>query len=163
MATTRTTARTKSDTAEVGAEVEVPLSEVRKPLYASVGAADLAMEKLLTLPAAYGTEVRRFSDRFSHIPGQAAKMPVQVSSAVRSLPSTVTTQISDLQGRATELYNSFASRGQKRVSTIRRSPATEEAKTQTKTAVRQTKAARTSARRAASAVGQAVSEATPTK
>ncbi|OHV21148.1 hypothetical protein BBK14_07625 [Parafrankia soli] len=152
MATARTGTKTKSDTTAA-------TSDVRKPLYASVGAADLAVEKLRTLPTAYGTEVRRISDRVSQIPAQAAKVPVQVGSAVLALPVTVGSQISDLQGRATQLYNSFASRGEKRVAGIRRSPATEEAVKQTKTAVSQTRAARTSTRRAATATGRAVSDA----
>ncbi|EFC79437.1 hypothetical protein [Parafrankia sp. EUN1f] len=152
MATTRTSAKAKS-------EVPVHSSDVRKPLYASVGAADAAVEKLLTLPATYGTEVRRISDRVSQIPAQAVRVPVQVSSAVLSLPITVGSQISDLQGRATELYNSFASRGEKRVAGIRRSPATEEAVKRTRTAASQTRAARTSTRRAASATGRAIGDA----
>ncbi|OAA26398.1 hypothetical protein UG55_101662 [Frankia sp. EI5c] len=152
MATTRTSTKSKS-------EDTTPSSDARKPLYASVGAADLAVEKLLTLPAAYGTEVRRLSDRVSQIPAQAARVPVQVSSAVLALPITVGAQISGLQGRATELYNTFASRGEKRVAGIRRSPATEEAVKRTRTAASQTRAARTSTRRAAGAAGRAVSDA----
>ncbi|WP_018638575.1 hypothetical protein [Parafrankia elaeagni] len=152
MATARTSAKAKSEAAST--------SDVRKPLYASVGAADLAVEKLLTIPAAYGTEVRRISDRVSQIPAQAARVPVQVSSAVLALPVTVGSQISDLQGRATDLYNSFASRGEKRVAGIRRSPATEEAVKQTRTATSKTRAARTSTRKAASATARAVSDAT---
>jgi hypothetical protein len=152
MATTRSAEKTKSDTT-------TPVPDVRKPLYASVGAADLAVEKLLTLPAAYGTEVRRLSDRVSQIPSQAAKVPVQVGSAVLSLPETVGSQISDLQGRATRIYNTFVNRGEQRVAGIRRSPSTEEAVKRTKTAVSQPRAARTSTRRAAAATGRAASDA----
>ena len=159
MATTRTTASTSDDTAEAKAEVKIPLNEVRKPLYASVGAADLAVEKLMSLPSAYGTEVRKLSDRVVGIPTQASKVPTTVQSAVKSLPATVSAQLSDLSDRATQLYNSFADRGEKRVSGIRRSPATQEAVAETKTAVSQTKAARASTRKAAGAVGKAASEA----
>ncbi|WP_462187200.1 MULTISPECIES: hypothetical protein [unclassified Frankia] len=175
MATTRTTNRpasrptarvstqTQEDTAEARAEVKVPLAEVRKPLYASVGAADLAVAKLLALPTTTSTEVRKISDRVGALPTQAARVPTQVGTAVRALPATVTSQISDLQGRATHLYNSFATRGEKRVASIRRSPATEEAVQHTRTAVSQTRAARTSSRKAAEAVGRAVTEAAPEK
>ena len=159
MATTRTTARTTDDTAEAKAEVKVPLNEVRKPLYASLGAADLAVEKLRALPGAYGTEVRKISDRVVGIPTQASRVPTTVQTAVKSLPATVGSQLAELSGRATELYNSFADRGEKRVSGVRKSPATKRATAQTKTAVSQTKAARTSTRKAASAVGKAATDA----
>jgi hypothetical protein len=175
MATTRTTTRPKSggagqakagaqvkaetsgEGARVKAEAKVPLSEVRKPLYASVGAADLAVEKLLTLPVTTTAEVKRLSDRMSTLP---AKVPNQLGSAVRAIPGALTAQLSELQGRATQIYNEFANRGEQRVANIRKSPATKEAVSQTKTAVRETKAARTSARKAVDAAGRAVSEAT---
>ncbi|OHV56513.1 hypothetical protein BCD48_07550 [Pseudofrankia sp. BMG5.36] len=137
------------------------MSEVRKPLYAYVGAADLAVEKLRALPATASTEVRRLSDRVGELTVEAAKVPTQVGTTVRGLPETVGAQLSGLQGRATQLYNAWANRGEKRVTEIRRSPTTEEAVTRTKTAVSRTKAASTSARRAADAVGKAaVSQAT---
>jgi hypothetical protein len=159
--TSRPTARATTQARTGQAEVKVPLAEVRKPLYASVGAADLAVAKLLALPTTTGTEVRRLSDRVGALPVQAARVPTQVSSAVRALPATVTSQISDLQGRASDLYNSFADRGERRVASIRRNPSTEEAVSRTRTAVSQSRAARTSTRRAAEAVGRAVADATP--
>ncbi|MCM3921481.1 hypothetical protein ND748_07340 [Frankia sp. AiPs1] len=160
---TRATAQTHGDEAEVKAEIRVPLAEVRKPIYASVGAADLAVAKLLALPTTTSSEVRRLSDRVGSLPVQAARVPTQVGTAVRALPATVTSQISDLQDRATQLYNTFASRGERRVASIRRSPSTEQAAQRTRTAVSQTRAARTSTRRAAEAVGRAVVDAAPEK
>ncbi|MCM3885444.1 hypothetical protein [Frankia sp. R82] len=139
----------------------MPLAEVRKPLYASVGAADLAVAKLRALPTTTGNEVRRLSDRVGSLPVQAARVPVQVGTAVLALPGTVTSQISDLQGRATDLYNAWASRGERRVASLRRSPATEQAVHRTRTAVSQTRAARTTTRRAATAVGRAIVDAVP--
>ncbi|WP_239333953.1 hypothetical protein [Frankia sp. CiP3] len=159
MATIRTTAQTSEDTAEAEVDVKIPLSEVRKPLYASVGAADAAVKKILTLPTTYVDEVKKFSDRVNGISTQAQKLPTNVQTAVRSLPATVGSQLSDLQGRASLLYNSFADRGEKRVSSIRRSPVTEEAVSRTRTAVSQTKVARDSTRRAAEAVSKAVGDA----
>jgi hypothetical protein len=176
MATTRTTTRPRSGGAaqakagaqlttdatgegagaEVKAEARVPLSEVRKPLYASVGAADLAVEKLPALPSTTTAEVKKLSDRMTALP---ARMPNQLGSAVRAIPGAVTGQLSELQGRATQIYNEFADRGEQRVANIRRSPATREAVNRTRTAVRETRAARTSARKAADAAGRAVSEA----
>jgi|GEM_PF-3012945 len=137
------------------------LAEVRKPLYAYVGAADLAVEKLRALPASAGTEVRRLSDRVGGLTVEAAKVPTQVSTTVRALPETVGAQLSGLQGRAAQLYNAWVDRGERRVTEIRRSPTTEEAVTRTKTAVSRTKAAGTSARRAADAVGKAAASQAP--
>jgi hypothetical protein len=132
-----------------------PINEMAKPLLASVGAADLAVEKLLTLPVTAGSEVRRLSDRVGVLTVEAVKVPTQVSTTVRALPEAVGAQLSGLQGRAAQLYNAWADRGEKRVTEIRRNPATEDAVTRTKSAVSRTRAARTSARRAADAVGKA--------
>ncbi|CAO5230568.1 hypothetical protein [Frankia sp. AgKG'84/4] len=142
-------------------EAKAALTEVRKPLLASVGAADIAVAKLLALPTTTSTEVRRITDRVGSLPVQASRVPTQVGTAVRALPATVTAQISDLQGRANNLYNSFATRGERRVASIRRSPSTEQATERTRTAVSQSRAARTSTRRAAEAVGRAVVDAAP--
>jgi len=139
----------------------VPMTEMTKPLFASVGAADLAVEKLRTLPTTAGTEVRRLSDRVGELTVEAVKVPTQVSTTVRGLPETVGAQLSGLQGRATQLYNAWAHRGEQRVTEIRRNPATEEAFTRTRTAVSRTKAASTSARRAADAVGRAAVSQAP--
>ncbi|WP_322761792.1 hypothetical protein [Frankia sp. Cr2] len=159
MATIRTTAHTSDDAAEVEGTVKIQLSEVRKPLYASVGAADAAVEKILTLPTTYVDEVKKLPGRVNDISTQAQKLPINVQTVVKALPATVGSQLSDLQGRATSLYNSFADRGEKRVSSIRRSPVTEEAVSRTRAAVSQTMAARTSTRRAAETVSTAVSDA----
>ncbi|MCK9897581.1 hypothetical protein [Frankia sp. AgB32] len=159
--TARSGAQTRSNRTTPRTEPKAALTEVRKPLLASVGAADIAVAKLLSLPTTTSTEVRRLTDRVGALPVQASRVPTQVGTAVRALPATVTAQISDLQGRANELYNSFADRGERRVASIRRSPATEQATERTRTAVSQSRAARTSTRRAAEAVGRAVVDAAP--
>ncbi|WP_241251817.1 hypothetical protein [Candidatus Protofrankia californiensis] len=144
MATIRTSADKSDDTVEVTADVKVPLSEVRKPLYAYVGAADAAVEKILSIPTVYADEIKKISGRVNDISVHAQRFPANVQTAVASLPSSVSSQLSDLQGRASSLYNSFADRGEKRVASIRRSPTTEEAVTRTRNAVNRTKAARPS-------------------
>ncbi len=159
--TTRSGAQARGTRTAPRAEAKAALTEVRKPLFASVGAADIAVAKLLALPTTTGTEVRRITDRVGSLPVQASRVPTQVGTAVRALPATVTAQISDLQGRANSLYNSFATRGERRVASIRRSPSTEQAAERTRTAVSQSRAARTSTRRAAEAVGRAVVDAAP--
>ncbi|MBX6389026.1 MAG: hypothetical protein IRZ08_08505 [Frankia sp.] len=135
------------------------LSDVRRPLYASVGAADMAVEKLRALPTTASSEVRRISDKVGELTIEAVKIPTQVGSVVRALPDAVSAQLSDVAGRAAQLYNSWADRGEQRVTGIKRNPATTQAVSRTRTAVSRTKAASTSARRAADAVGKAVGEA----
>ncbi len=146
MATTN--AKTSDDTAEVHADVRIALSEARKPLYASVGVADATVEKILSIPGAYTDEIKKFSHRVDTISSRAQKIPFRVQAAVRSLPSSVGS-----------LYNSLADRGEKRVSSILQSPATEDAVTSTRAAVSRTKAVGTSTLRAAESAGRAVSEA----
>jgi hypothetical protein len=157
-----------------------PLAEVTRPLYAYVGAADLAVEKLRTLPTSAlrtlpttslrdlpttalralpttAPDMRRLSDRVGELTVEAAKVPTQVGTAVRGLPDTV----SSLPGRAAHLYNTCADRGEKRVTEIRRAPTAEDAVTRTRTAVNRTRAAGSSARRAAGAAGRAAVSQTP--
>jgi hypothetical protein len=157
-----------------------PLAEVTRPLYAYVGAADLAVEKLRTLPTSAlrtlptaalrdlpttalrvlpttAPDMRRLSGRVGELTVEAAKVPTQVGTAVRGLPDTV----SSLPGRAAQLYNAWADRGEKRVTEIRRAPTAEDAVTRTRTAVNRTRAAGSSARRAAGAAGRAAVSQTP--
>jgi hypothetical protein len=145
MVTTRTTAGTNDETADVEAGARAGHADVRKPLFASVGAADLAVEKLAALPAMYGTEVKKLSDR-------VVGLPTQAQSVVRTWPATVSSQLADLQVRANELYNSFADRGEKRVSSIRRNPAARETAEHAKAAAAEARAA---GRRTADGAGEA--------
>jgi hypothetical protein len=165
MATTRSTttarARKPADAAEVETDTKIQVPDARKPLFASLGAADLAVEKLLNLPTTYTSEIRRITDAVNDISSQAQKLPANAATVVRALPTAVTAQLSGVAGRASAIYDSFASRGEKRVASIRGGESTEEAVTATKTAVSRTKAARTSTRKAAGAVGKAVTDAAP--
>jgi hypothetical protein len=157
-AASTSTTQSKRDTPT---QRKAPINDVAKPLLAYVGAADLAVEKLRTLQASAGSEVRRLSDRVGGLTVEAVKVPNQVGTTVRALPEAVTSQLSGLQGRAAEIYNSWAHRGERRVTEIRRNPATEEAVTRTRTAVSRGRAASTSARRAADAVGKAAATNQP--
>jgi hypothetical protein len=152
MATMRTTAQKNEETTEVEVSAKVGHADVRKPLLASVGAADLAVEKLAALPAMYGPEVKKLSDR-------VVGLPTQAQSVVRTLPATVSSQLADLQVRANELYNSFADRGEKRVSSIRRNPAARETVEHAKAAAAEAKATKDAGRRTADAAGRATEEA----
>ncbi len=98
-------------------------TEARKPLFAVVGAGDLAVENI-------------------------KELPTQVVAISATLP-----------GKAFELYGDLVQRGQKLVSTIRRSSATQQAEAQIKVAKAQAKAATTSATKAAKATAKAVDTA----
>ncbi|WP_250281957.1 MULTISPECIES: hypothetical protein [unclassified Frankia] len=145
MATIRTSADKSGDTVEASADVKIPLSEVRKPLYAYVGAADAAVEKIRSIPTVYVGEIKKLSSRVNDLSTQAQRLPGNVQTAVTSLPSSVSAQLSDLQGRASTLYSNFADRGEKRVTRIRQSPTTEDAVTRTRNVVNRAKAVRSSA------------------
>ncbi|AEH11349.1 MULTISPECIES: hypothetical protein [Protofrankia] len=145
MATIRTSADKSGDTVEASADVKIPLSEVRKPLYAYVGAADAAVEKIRSIPTVYADEIKKFSSRVNGLSVHAQRLPANVQTAVTSLPTSVSSQLSDLQGRASSLYSNFADRGEKRVARIRQNPTTEEAVTRTRNVVSRARAVRSSA------------------
>ena len=137
MATAKTTTTKTGNTVEATGDVKFALPDARRGLYVYVGAADYAVEKLRALPA--------YQD--------------QVVGALRGLPQTLRTSLTDLQGRVTGTYTDFADRGEKVVTQIRKDPATESAVEQTKTAKSQVKAARTSVKKAASDAGTATEKA----
>jgi ElaB/YqjD/DUF883 family membrane-anchored ribosome-binding protein len=157
MAPTRTTAtKTSQSAAAKGA-----LPEMRKPLFAGLGAADFALAKLLELPGSYTAEIKKFSGRMNELPAQVKELPMSVGGTLKSIPTQVQSGLTELSDRANKIYGDFASRGEKRVSAIRRNPSTQEALAQSKSAVSRTKAAGTSTRKAANAVGKAVETNVP--
>lgn len=155
MATAKVDRKKTADTVEVHADAKVSMKEVRKPLYASVGAGDFAVAKLRELPGRYTGGVKRFQGKFEGFQAQVKEIPEQV----KELPAHVKAQLSELSEKAGHLYEEFAERGESLVTSIRRSPSTEAAIAQGKTAVRQAKAARTSAQRAAESAEKAVEDA----
>ena len=123
-------------------------TEARKPLFAVVGAGDLAVENIKDLPA-QATELLPKTKAFvAEIPGRVLSLPA----IVKSLPGDVT-------GKAFETYGDLVERGEKLVRSIRRSKATEQAEAQIKVAKSQAKAATTSATKAAKATAKAVDKA----
>ncbi len=79
----------------------VNVTELRKPLYASVGVGDLAVEKLREVPTVYH---RRVTD---------------LRGSVREIPQQVRGSITELPGKATVLYGELAQRGERLLSNIR--------------------------------------------
>lgn len=109
-------------------------TEARKPLYAVVGAGDLAVENIKDLPTQF------------------------VAQAATLLPRT-TALFAEIPGKAFATYGTLAQRGEQLVRSIRKQSATESAKAAVKTAKTQAKAATTSATKAAGATAKAVSSA----
>ncbi len=82
----------------------VNVAELRKPFYASVGAGELAVEKLRETPGAY---TRRVKD---------------LRGSVREIPQQVRGSINELQEKAASLYAELAQRGERRLSHVRDVP-----------------------------------------
>lgn len=110
-------------------------TEARKPLYAAIGAGDLAVENIKELPT------------------------LVVAQAATFVPKT-TALVTEIPGKAFATYGTLVQRGEKLFNSIRRSSATEKAQAQIKTAKTQAKAAATSATKAAKATAKAVDSAT---
>jgi hypothetical protein len=113
------------------------LTEAAKPLYAYVGALDLALEQAQSVPA------------------QVRALPAQV----KSLRGDVETRVEQVTGKATEVYSQLTVRGERLVTALRRSPATQAAVAEGKQAVQQAEASATAARRSAQAGAKAVEDA----
>ena len=102
-------------------------TEARKPLYAVVGAGDLAVENIKDLPAdliAQATQlVPKTTALVADLPGK-----------VQGLRGEVETRATALTGKAFTTYGELVERGQKLVGTIRRTPATPPAQAPVKAA-----------------------------
>ncbi len=120
----------------------IDLNRVSKPLYASVGAADLAVEKLRTLPDAYASGV---NSAVNSAQAQVSSARGSVKSSVKTLPVAVRGQLTALPSKAKVTYSELVERGHKLVTTVQQSPSTQAALKQAKTARAQAKGATTSA------------------
>jgi hypothetical protein len=137
MATAKTQTRKTRRTVEAKGDVKLTFPDARRGLYAYVGVADLAVEKIRELPG----------------------LQYQLIAQVRELPQTLRTSLNGLQGKVnetyvdvsekvTDTYSELANRGEKLVTSIRKDPATTTAVHQAKTARSQVKGARTSVEKA---------------
>jgi hypothetical protein len=153
VATTRTNAAAKAR-AKVGSvdpSTLIDLEKVRKPLYAYVGVADLAVEKLRTLPEVYTQGVNTAQAQVNHARG-----------SVKTLPESVREQLQTLPAKAKDTYADLVQRGQKLVESVRNNANTKAAVKQAKTARSQAKGAATSVRRSVQSAEKAA-EDTATK
>jgi ElaB/YqjD/DUF883 family membrane-anchored ribosome-binding protein len=142
-ATASAKARTKPATVETTAVID--LDRVRKPFYAYVGVADLAVEKLRALPEVYTQGFTTAQAQVNHARG-----------SFKTLPESVREQISALPKKAGESYAELVSRGHKLVTTVRNNPNTKAAVRQAKTARAQAKGAATSVRRSVNSTSRVV-------
>jgi heparin binding hemagglutinin HbhA len=116
------------------AQTRTLAEQAKTPFLAVVGAGDLAVENIKELP----TQV--------------------VAQATTFVPRT-TALVTELPNKAFSLYGELVERGQKLVTSIRRSSATQQAEAQIKVAKSQAKAATTSATKAAKATAKAMDKA----
>jgi hypothetical protein len=129
--TTGTKPRTKAAAAKTTTPDVVDVNRVSKPLYAYVGIADLAVEKLRTLPEAYAQSV--------------SSTQAQVRGSVKTLPIVVRGQLTALPNKAKDTYADLVERGHQLISTLQNNPGAKAALKQAKTARAQAKGATTSA------------------
>ena len=115
--------------------------QAKKPLFAYVGVADLAIERVKDIPAELT---------------EASKKVQALVAEVPALPATVRTNVEKVSEKATDLYTKLTIRGERLVTQIRRQPATEAAIAEGKEAVRKAEAAATAARKSVKAGEKAV-------
>jgi len=139
----------------IDADVEVNLSAVRRPLYAYVGAADFAVEKLRHLPVAYAQRVQEVQASVKQAQDQAKEQAKQRRDAVRE-------QINNLPDKAREVYSDLVVRGQKLVTNLRNNPEARNAVAEAKAAASEVKDASAHARRSAKS-GERAAERTADK
>ena len=133
----------------------VTLDEVKKPVFAYVGVADLALEQAKELPAELTAYTQKVQARLENVPAVVKTLPEQV----KTLRTDVETRVEKATEKATELYAQLTVRGERLVTQIRRQPSTEAAIAEGKEAVRKAEAAATAAKKSAKAGEKAVEDA----
>jgi len=156
--TATATAKARTKPASVDATAVVDLDRVRKPFYAYVGVADLAVEKLRALPEVYTHGFNTAQAQVSQARGSVKSLPDNVREQLQALPN----QLQALPAKARGTYADLVKRGEKLVTSVRNNPNTKAALKQAKTARSQAKGAATSVRRTVSSV-EKVAEATAAK
>jgi hypothetical protein len=121
----------------------------RKPLFAYVGVADLALERAKEIPAEL-TEVTNKAAK------KAQALVAEVPAQVTALPVAVRSNVEKATEIATDVYTKLTIRGERLVGQIRRQPATEAAIAEGKEAVKKAEAAATAARKSVKAGEKAV-------
>jgi len=133
----------------------VSIDEVRKPLFAAVGVADLALEQVKDVPAELTAESKKVQARLADVPNVVKTLPAQV----QDLRGELETRLGKATETATDLYAKLAVRGERLVTSIRRQPATEAAIAEGKEAVKKAEQSAVAARKSAKAGEKAVEDA----
>lgn len=139
----------------IDADVEVNLSAVRRPLYAYVGAADFAVEKLRELPAVS-------AQRLQEVQQSVQQAQAQATEQAKARRAQVREQLNQLPDKARAVYTDFIIRGQKLVTNLRNNPEASNAVNEAKAAAGEVKDAATHAKRAAKS-GEKAAERTEAK
>lgn len=128
-----------------------PLAEAKKPLFAGVGALDLALEQVKDIPAELSVEVKKVQARVESarttVPAQLKTLPTQV----KDLRGEVEARAAKATETANDLYAKLAVRGERLVTQIRRQPATEAAIAEGREAVKKAEASAVAAKKSAKA------------
>ena len=124
----------------------------KKPLFAYVGVADLAIERAKEIPA-------ELTVATTNVTKKAQALLADVPAQVTALPVTVRSNVEKATEKATDLYAKLTVRGERLVTQIRRQPATEAAIAEGKEAVRKAEAASTAAKKSVKAGEKAVAGA----
>ena len=128
------------------------VEQAKKPLFAYVGVADLAIERAKEIPAELTELNKTVGTKFQAF---VADVPAQA----KALPVTVRTNVEKATEKASDVYAKLTVRGERLVTQIRRQPATEAAIAEGKAAVRKAEAAANSAKKSVKAGEQAVEDA----
>jgi hypothetical protein len=131
-------------------------TEARKPLYAVVGAGDLAVENIKELPTQLAAQAAAVLPKTRAF---VVEVPGKLPMLVTGLRGEVEERVEAVTGVAGRTYGELVERGQQLVRSIRRAPATEQAEEQVKVAKSRVKAAATSTTKAAKATAKAVDKA----
>jgi hypothetical protein len=131
----------------------------KKPLFAYVGVADLAIERAKEIPAELTELNKTVSTKVqalvAEVPAQVQALPVTVKANVEKAK----TNVEKAADKATDFYAKLTVRGEKLVTQIRRQPATEAAIAEGKAAVKKAEAAATAAKKSVKAGEKAVEDA----
>jgi F0F1-type ATP synthase membrane subunit b/b' len=149
-------------------------AQAKKPLFAYVGVADLAIERAKEIPADLSVATTNVTKKaqalLADVPAQVTALPVTVRTNVEKATvkartnvekATVKarTNVEKATEKATATYTKLTTRGERLVKAIRRQPATEAAIAEGKAAVRKAEAASTAAKKSVKAGEQAVEDA----
>lgn len=116
------------------------VADAARPLYAVVGAADLAIEQVKDVPVDFVAQVGKVQARLAEVPAQ-----------VQALRPAVEIRVERANKVASDVYAQLSVRGERLVTAIRRQPATETAVVEGKAAVRKGEAAAGAAKKSVKA------------